>query len=95
MPKVQGYAIWTDANGQVKETDTFTCSHCNSIQFIHKVEGMAKSDPGGFCRACTKSICGPCVDINRCIPYEKKMEELEKKIKASESKNKFLKSILG
>ena len=56
------------------ERDTFTCCHCNRI--IH-VKPMANMDEfGSMCRNCMKMVCPACAD-GSCVPFEKKLEEVE------------------
>lgn len=73
-----GYAIWVGGslNNKSVERDTFSCFHCNTVVFVDP-----KSSPeemGGFCRLCFKLICKLCVGLS-CTPFEKKIEEMEKK----------------
>jgi hypothetical protein len=79
-----GYAIIVDPyQSQPKECDTFTCSHCNRVIFIKP--RMDAADMGGFCTLCTKHICKLCAgsgergDDGKCIPFEKKMEAMERR----------------
>lgn len=77
MRNAQGYAVWTDPSLPTKECDTFTCHHCNKIVFV-----PPKADPstlGGFCRLCMKNICGSCLNEGNCVPFEKKLEQMESK----------------
>lgn len=86
MRKPGGYAIWTGPDGQQKERDTFSCTHCNTVVFV-----PPRADPsalGGFCMACHKHICGPCADKGICAP-------LMKRIRASEDRDRFRRSLLG
>lgn len=79
-----GYAISVGPQGTV-EQDSFTCIHCNSIVFIKSK--MNPSDMGGFCRMCMKPVCKNCAD-KKCIPFEKKLVEIEKR-------DSFRRSIFG
>lgn len=75
MRKPGGYAVWTDADGQVKETDTFTCHHCQFVVFV-----PARTDPanlGGLCKQCMGLICPTCVAKGICTPFEKALEQME------------------
>ena len=79
-----GYAIILDpAHAQPAEMDTFTCAHCQKIVFLHTPDGKRAADQGGFCRPCFKPICGPCADLGRCMPAEKRIEAREKQAAAS------------
>lgn len=77
MRNAGGYAIITDASGGVKECDTFTCSHCNSV--VHVPVKASPDDLGGFCRMCAKMICPRCVQTGLCDPFEKKLKRMEDK----------------
>lgn len=84
MRRPGGYAVWTEPSRTV-ERDTFTCVHCNTVVFV-----KPKQDPsemGGFCRQCMSHICGPCADLGKCTPFEKKLEEME-------ARDRFLRSVL-
>lgn len=61
-----------------EETDTFTCKHCCKVVFVRPSE--KPEDIGGFCRRCMSLICGPCVDLDKCRPIEKWLEEQERSI---------------
>lgn len=81
MAKPTGYAIITEPDGARTEWDTFACCHCNAIRGV-------KNPDQGWCMNCAKPICGPCSDIGRCIPLEKKFEKME-------SRDRLRRSILG
>ena len=71
-----GYATLTGPfGGSVKEADTFTCAHCNTIVHItyrHPVE-----DLGGRCSICDGLICSRCVATGQCDPFEEKLKRME------------------
>ena len=74
MLRPGGYAMRIDPSGTT-ERDTITCSHCSRILFV-----KPRQDPstlGGFCLKCMRHICGPCVDKDTCVPWEKKLEQFE------------------
>lgn len=82
MLRAQGYATITCDEG-VKEADTFSCGHCNSVRHV-----KAKQDPtslGGLCKCCMKLICERCVDVGICDPLEKKLEREEARYHALRS----------
>jgi hypothetical protein len=91
MRKAGGYAIiqtpdptpvnfdrWRcqEINSGTYEIDTFTCIHCGSVR--HVTARMPMDDFGSMCRNCMKMVCPKCAD-GPCIPFEKKLEEAEKK----------------
>lgn len=77
MLKAGGYLVGHGPDGCVQECDSFTCGHCNRIVLVRPKQNAA--DVGGFCRCCTKLICGPCVDDGRCTPLEKRLEAAERR----------------
>jgi len=52
--------------------ETLTCVHCNNLY-----RKLGKSDPVGFCHMCFKPVCLHCGAIDRCEPFERKLEALE------------------
>ncbi len=54
------------------EMDTFSCVHCNRV--VHTKAGTQADEY--FCRRCMARICSPCAD-HPCIPFMKKIEEME------------------
>ena len=77
--RATGVGIIVDPSApRAQEMDTFTCAHCQKIVFLHNQDGSRKADQGGFCIPCMKGVCGPCSDLGRCTPFEKKMEAMEK-----------------
>lgn len=78
MRSPDGYLIITDPNargGVALECDTVRCVHCHRIVPI-KPNAIA-SDAGGYCPRCHAAICGPCADLGKCTPFEKKLEAME------------------
>lgn len=70
-----GYAVTFEPDRPPVERDTITCCHCNSIVFVEP--GKSASDAGGFCGLCKQPTCGPCADLGKCVPFEKKLEAIE------------------
>lgn len=58
------------------EADTFTCIHCNSI--VHVKTKAPMDEVGSMCRSCMKMVCPRCAD-GPCVPFEKKLDEAEKR----------------
>ena len=82
MRNAQGYACITDPDHGIREADTFTCFHCNSINHV-----KAKADPselGGLCKVCMKLICPRCVG-QTCVPFMKRIEREEARYHARRS----------
>ena len=72
MGRVGGYGILTGSSAEIEELDTFTCCHCNGVQFIRPGSGTQR----GYCFNCNQPTCGKERCLN-CIPFERKMEEME------------------
>ena len=72
LGRVEGYATIMDDWGVIKEIDTFTCSHCNGIQFIRPGSGTLR----GYCYNCNHPTCGRERCLN-CVPFERMIEEME------------------
>lgn len=77
MRNPKGYATLSHPDHAVKEADTFTCFHCNSIRHV-----KAKQDPtniGGLCKTCMQLICENCVNKGTCDPFIEKIERWEQR----------------
>lgn len=75
MRRAGGYAVITDPNAGVKEADTYTCFHCNTIVHV-----PVKADPaniGGLCKQCMKLVCPRCTAKGTCDPWEEQMKRAE------------------
>ena len=70
--RVEGYAVIMDDWGATQEMDTFTCCHCNGIQFIRPGSGTQR----GYCYNCNHPTCGKERCLN-CVPFERMIEEIE------------------
>lgn len=80
-----GYSIITEPGERAKETDTYSCAHCNAITFTKPGFGrplqvaVIKKDlsvemvDAPFCRNCYRHICPRCTKFE-CVPLEKKIE---------------------
>lgn len=79
MRKPQGYGITTEPGKHDVEEDTFTCCHCNKIVFVSDAQGnpVPAEQVGGFCLRCMMNTCTTCATDGRCIPFEKKLEQME------------------
>ena len=74
MRRPGGYAVVTDGFKKW-EYDSFTCAHCQHVQFVRAYE--KPEDLGGFCKDCMKLICKHCL-AKPCIPFEKLLERWER-----------------
>jgi len=73
----QGYAKWFNGDMGVSdvERDTFSCSHCNMVNYIKPFQDP--TDLGGLCKICMKLICKFCVDSGTCDPLEEQLARME------------------
>lgn len=82
MRRPGGYAIETNGDGSLVESDTFTCGHCNKIQ---RVKPMSRpEDIGGLCKQCMTLICTECLG-GQCDPFEEKLRRHEARYHALRS----------
>ena len=77
-----------DVGAGITERDTFSCSHCGSVE--HVPVKLGPNDVG-FCRHCMTRICQRCCDLP-CTPFQKQLEEMEKGIRKSFERQRALKS---
>jgi hypothetical protein len=54
------------------ETPCYTCAHCNTV-----VEIKSKTQDMGFCHMCFYPTCINCGALDKCDPFEKKLERIE------------------
>jgi hypothetical protein len=80
MKGTTGYATLSSPLGHVKETDTFTCGHCQTIVHIRPKEPL--ENMGGRCGMCDTLICPACVTKGNCDPFEEKLKRFEHKYAA-------------
>ena len=64
------------------EADTFTCCHCNRVMHVKPRAPM--DEFGSMCRNCMKMVCPKCAD-GPCVPFEKKLEAMERRSRALRS----------
>lgn len=76
MLRPQGYLVGVSEEGVVREADTFTCAHCQTIVVVKP--GASASAMGGWCRLCDKPVCPRC-SSGACVPFEKKLEAMERR----------------
>lgn len=68
-----GYATISGPSGELAEADTATCAHCQFVIHIKPGSGIQR----GWCRMCDEIVCGKKGCIERCTPFERKLEEWE------------------
>jgi hypothetical protein len=71
-----GYAVITDPDNGITEFDTLTCCHCQRI--MHTAGAPESIEVGDMCRLCMKYQCRRCTSLDKCAPFEKKLERYEK-----------------
>ena len=76
-----GHVERFDELGNVAVVETLTCNHCGCIY-----PKPGPGEPSGFCHVCFAGVCLGCGAIDRCDPFEKKLERLE-------GRARFLKSV--
>lgn len=61
---------------RIIERDTITCKHCNRIIVV-----AYRTEPPNtaFCGMCQSHICLDCETKGVCVPFEKKIKEIEEK----------------
>lgn len=84
-PHHAGYATLSGPNGTVEFT-TYTCGHCGNVKAMggNSLNPVFQPDLGGHCRVCDHQVCTICCDrigIDGCIPFQKKIEEYERKVR--------------
>lgn len=62
----------TDAYGRQTIKEKLVCSHCQTV-----FDKPGPRDPSGFCHVCFKPVCLRCGAIDKCDPFEKKLDRLE------------------
>lgn len=85
MRGLSGYATLTNPLGSVRERETFTCGHCNSIRhtepyargfLVPLADGTFAKHEFLRCGQCDRLICEQCAG-KECLPFEKKLREHE------------------
>lgn len=74
MRRAGGYAVVSEPGKPDHERDTFTCCHCNRI-----VPVPAGEQPKTRCAMCDKPVCDLLRCYERCEPFEKKLEAVERR----------------
>ena len=76
MRKGSGYVLVSDPDGGGRESDCFTCVHC---QRIVEVPPKATAKSVGWCLRCDKPICRRCADDGNCKPWDRQMDAMERR----------------
>lgn len=75
------FAETIDGNGNPVIVEKITCSHCQKI-----FDKPGPNDDVGFCNMCFAAICIPCAKLDKCDPFERKLERME-------HRTRFLRSV--
>lgn len=68
-----GYVVSDDYEGHREEGETYSCCHCQKICIIKPGSGIRR----GWCFRCNKPLCGKQQCLDRCEPWEAKIEAME------------------
>lgn len=74
--RVGGYAHWFNGQGPDMEQDSITCCHCNRVVFIEPFKPVEEFT--GWCMSCMKFICLLCAERGECVPFEKRLIQMER-----------------
>lgn len=89
MPRTShGYLVVTDPHAPLRERDTLACRHCQrvievkpgtaaTVYLIPDARGAYHEESGAFCRNCMGPVCLPCDVDGRCLPFERRLEQME------------------
>lgn len=72
MRKEGGYLIATERDGKETIRDTITCCHCNMFH------PLPPNKQPSMCKMCDKPICDKLKCYERCAPFEKQLEAMER-----------------
>jgi hypothetical protein len=91
MLKPHGYATWTDPERPVVERDTVACCHCGAAIVVKPGTGATVyliwspgaqrwiEEAGAGCRLCLAAVCLRCEADGRCLPLERRLEQVERR----------------
>lgn len=71
-----GYVHIFTPDGTVDEYETLQCVHCQALLRMTRDRVVEES---GWCGQCGAVICGRCVSLGRCIPFEKALLAYERR----------------
>ena len=83
MQKPGGFGTYFGPWGEITETHSSTCAHCQRITEFSSLRRM--TDHVDICRRCMKLVCLDCAGRD-CRPFEKWLE-------AEEARGRFLRDI--
>lgn len=68
-----GYSVITDPYAGDEERETVSCAHCQKIWMVQPGSGTKR----GFCFRCNAPLCGKKGCMEKCVPFEKAIEQME------------------
>lgn len=73
--RTSGYSLLTAPgdNDHVEEGETLSCAHCQYTWTVRPGSGSKR----GFCLRCNAPVCGKRDCLERCEPWEAKIEAIE------------------
>lgn len=72
----QGYSFLSNQESdRIQEHDTLMCCHCQMILVIRPGSGTER----GWCYKCSGPLCGKKKCQEKCVPFEKVIEQIEAK----------------
>jgi len=75
LRKPAGFAQWMQEGSTVKECDTLQCCHCGGHWHVQPGSGNRRS----WCFLCAAVTCGSPQCIDKCVPFEKWLEAVERR----------------
>ena len=69
--------------GQMFESATMTCAHCNAIVILNP----DRSRPRGFCRKCAHYVCDSPFCNSECRPFKRLLDDYERATRLKEMTN--------
>ena len=73
MRRPKGYLLVTGPVGVEDEGETLQCVHCGMHWRVQPGSGRQR----GYCMNCDGPTCGKKVCMTKCVPAEKKIQEME------------------
>ena len=68
-----GYVSLTSPGERLREANSYLCCHCQRMVIVRPGSGRVRS----WCLNCSAGTCGGKGCVERCIPFEAKVEAME------------------
>jgi uncharacterized Fe-S center protein len=76
----EGITAVTMPFGELVERKTATCGHCQKIVYVDAVgDGTGGASQTAVCHKCWSIVCAACHAKGICAPWQKQLEEIERK----------------